>query len=63
MLTIDYRGFGDSTDISVTEDTMAEDALAALAWLRKKVGSEARLIPFMIVSDCRTSNPRYVRYS
>ena len=29
-----FRGFGDSTDTSETEDTVAEDARSALAWLR-----------------------------
>eukprot|EP00092_Neocalanus_flemingeri_P047907 GFUD01054450.1.p1 GENE.GFUD01054450.1~~GFUD01054450.1.p1 ORF type:complete len:311 (+),score=71.16 GFUD01054450.1:185-1117(+) len=38
VLAIDYRGFGDSTDISEDEDTVVQDALVALDWLRNKVG-------------------------
>jgi len=38
VLAIDYRGFGDSTDISEDEDTMVKDALVSLNWLREKVG-------------------------
>ena len=34
ILSIDYRGFGDSTDCSETEDSVVEDARTALAWLR-----------------------------
>jgi len=40
VLAIDYRGFGDSTDISEDEDTVVQDALVALDWLRNKVGEE-----------------------
>jgi len=38
VLAIDYRGFGDSTDISEDEDTVVQDALISLDWLRNKVG-------------------------
>merc|ERR1719411_2322987 len=33
VLAFDYRGFGDSTGTSLDEDTVVEDALAALRWL------------------------------
>jgi len=33
VLAFDYRGFGDSTGTSTDEDTVVEDALAALRWL------------------------------
>ena len=35
VLAIDYRGFADSTPIDVTETTLLEDSLFALAWLKK----------------------------
>jgi len=38
VLATDYRGFGDSTDISEDEDTVVQDALVSLNWLREKVG-------------------------
>merc|ERR1712106_211646 len=38
VLAIDYRGFGDSTDISEDGDTVVQDALIGLDWLRNKVG-------------------------
>jgi len=43
ILTIDYRGFGDSTDTSEDEDTVVQDAHAALDWLRKKVGDKSKI--------------------
>lgn len=43
VLAIDYRGFGDSTDISEDEDTVVQDALVALDWLRKKVGDKTEI--------------------
>ena len=41
ILTIDYRGFGDSTDTSETEDSVVEDAKTALSWLRQSERLEA----------------------
>ena len=35
VLAIDYRGFADSTPVDVTETTLLEDSLFALAWLKK----------------------------
>ena len=46
MLTFDYRGFGDSSKISLDEDTVVEDTGLALAWLRTKVGLETRILVF-----------------
>ena len=43
VLAIDYRGFGDSTDISEDEDTVVQDALIGLDWLRNKVGETANI--------------------
>jgi len=40
VFAIDYRGFGDSSNISEDEDTVVQDALIALNWLRNKVGSK-----------------------
>ena len=34
-MAIDYRGFADSTPVDVTETTLLEDSLFALAWLKK----------------------------
>ena len=34
-MAIDYRGFADSTPVDVTESTLLEDSLFALAWLKK----------------------------
>ena len=36
ILTIDYRGFGDSAKTSVDETTAVQDAKTALDWLREK---------------------------
>ena len=46
ILTIDYRGFGDSDDTSEAEKSMVEDARAALAWLREsgRMAASDRLI-------------------
>jgi len=35
VLAIDYRGFGDSTQVEVTESTQVKDAMAALRYLKK----------------------------
>ena len=44
VLTIDYRGFADSSAVDVTETTMLEDALASVSWLRGQVGARDRLV-------------------
>ena len=46
VLAIDYRGFGDSTEVSVREETLVEDGVAALTWLRRKVGAGAEIFVF-----------------
>ena len=44
VLAFDYRGFGDSSKVPLDEDTVVEDASLALAWLRARVGREARIL-------------------
>lgn len=43
ILTIDYRGFGDSTDTSENEDTVVQDALAALDWIRGNIEENCKV--------------------
>ena len=43
ILTIDYRGFGDSSDISIDEGTVVQDAFAALDWLRENVEDDCSI--------------------
>jgi len=42
VLAIDYRGFGDSSPVRLTESTVVEDARAALAWISDKLGEKAK---------------------
>ena len=44
ILTIDYRGFGDSSDASENEDTVVEDARSALSWVRAHCGDSEILV-------------------
>ena len=44
MLTIDYRGFGDSSETGVTEGSLLEDALAGLSWLQEKGGADLHIL-------------------
>ena len=44
MLTIDYRGFGDSSETGVTEGSLLEDAMAGLSWLREKGGADLHIL-------------------
>ena len=46
ILSIDYRGFGDSSDTSEAERSMVEDARSALGWLREsgRLAASDRLI-------------------
>ena len=45
VLAIDYRGFADSTPVDVTETTLLEDSLFALAWLKKnKITDRGRFL-------------------
>lgn len=44
-LTMDYRGYGDSTmSYHLNETTVVEDAMAGIAMIRKSVGPDAKLI-------------------
>ena len=44
VLSIDYRGYGDSTNISPTEKSVVTDARAALAWLTSKLGDKVKIV-------------------
>jgi uncharacterized protein len=44
VLGLDYRGFGQSTDVLPSEDFAYEDARAAWDWLRREVPQAPRLI-------------------
>jgi len=44
VLALDYRGYGDSTNIKPSEDSVVSDARAALDWLTDKLGDKAKII-------------------
>ena len=44
VLSIDYRGYGDSTNISPTEQSVVSDARAGLAWLTSKLGEKVKVV-------------------
>ncbi|XP_023326182.1 monoacylglycerol lipase ABHD12 [Eurytemora carolleeae] len=44
VLAIDYRGFGDSSPVNLSEKTVVEDARAALGWISDKLGDKAKII-------------------
>ena len=44
VLSIDYRGYGDSTNISPTEQSLVTDARAGLAWLTSKLGDQVKIL-------------------
>ena len=44
VLSIDYRGYGDSTNISPTEQSVVTDARACLAWLTSKLGDQVKIV-------------------
>ena len=44
VLSIDYRGYGDSTNLSPTEQTVVTDARAGLAWLTSKLGDQVKIL-------------------
>ena len=44
VLAIDYRGFGDSSPVSLKEETVVADARAALGWITGKLGEKATII-------------------
>jgi len=43
-LAFDYRGWGTSTDLTPTRETLTEDARAALAYLVARVGGDERIL-------------------
>jgi len=43
ILAIDYRGFGVSTNVAPSEEGVAEDTAAALAYLRERAGGSDRI--------------------
>ena len=43
VLAIDYRGFGDSSPVNLSEKTVVEDARAALGWISDKLGDKAKV--------------------
>ena len=44
VLSIDYRGYGDSTNIAPTEQSVVSDARAGLAWLTSKLGEKVKVV-------------------
>lgn len=44
VLAVDYRGFGDSSPVELTENSVVADARAAVAWLTSKLGDCARVV-------------------
>ena len=55
ILAFDYRGFGDSTEISPTESSMVSDSVDAYDWLRKKVGAVTEIVVFGHSMGCAVS--------
>lgn len=46
VLAVDYRGYGDSSPVSLSEKTVVEDARAALTCIHEKIGFKAKVIVF-----------------
>lgn len=46
VLAVDYRGYGDSSPVSLSEKTVVEDARAALTWIHEKIGFKAKVIVY-----------------
>ena len=46
VLAIDYRGFGDSSPVRLSERTTVEDARAALTWIADKLGDKVKVQDF-----------------
>jgi len=44
VLAIDYRGFGDSSPVNLSEETVVADARAALGWITSKLGEKMKVI-------------------
>jgi len=42
VLSFDYRGFGDSSEIDLSEDTVVEDGVNVLRWLEKQLNTDGR---------------------
>jgi len=43
VFTVDYRGYGDSSPVQLSETTVVEDARAALYWIQEKFGHKAKI--------------------
>jgi len=41
VLAVDYRSFGDSSRVALTEETVVDDGLAVLDWVKKELGGSA----------------------
>lgn len=44
ILAIDYRGFGDSSRLEMTETSVVEDSRAAIRWMREREGTSATIL-------------------
>jgi len=44
VLAIDYRGFGDSSAVDLTEKSVVEDARVALNWVADKLGDQLKVV-------------------
>ena len=44
VLSVDYRGFGDSSPVDLKEETVVSDARAALDWITNKLGEKVKII-------------------
>ena len=44
VMAIDYRGFGDSSDIEIHEETVVDDALSSLKYLKRKYRPQKILV-------------------
>ena len=42
--TSDYRGFGDSSPVELSESTVVSDARTALSWITKELGGKAKVL-------------------
>lgn len=43
-LLFDYRGYGDSSDVNITEETVVADAVAAYTWASERVSEESIIV-------------------
>ena len=44
VLAVDYRSYGDSSRVALTEASVVEDGRAALAWVEARVGPQVQVI-------------------